>query len=79
MSELERITCEEAFHRLDDFLDHELSATEMRLVREHLEICANCSREFTFERSVIAGVREKLSRIEVPPDLLDRITGGLGS
>ena len=75
--DLDRITCEEAFRRLDDFLDHELSDKEMRLVREHLEICAHCSREFRFERSVIARVREKLGRIEVPADLLARITRGL--
>ena len=76
-NDLDRMTCEEAFRRLDDFLDHELSDKEMGLVREHLEICAHCSREFGFERSVIARVREKLGRIDVPADLLARITDGL--
>ena len=71
---LDRLTCEEAFRRLDDFLDHELSPDEMRLVQEHLETCAQCSREFHFEQSVITGVRDKLARIDAPPDLLSRIT-----
>ena len=70
---LNRTTCEEAFRRLDDFLDRRLTQTEMRLIEEHLEICAACTREFTFETSVLSGVRQKLRQLSVPPDLLSRI------
>jgi anti-sigma factor (TIGR02949 family) len=70
---VDRLTCEETFCRLDDYLDRELSAEEMRLVREHLEICAVCAREFGFERAVIERVRATLARIDVPPDLKRRI------
>jgi anti-sigma factor (TIGR02949 family) len=70
---LNRATCEAAFRRLDDFLDRRLSHTEMRLIEEHLEICAACAREFTFEASVLSGVRRKLHQLTVPPDLLARI------
>jgi len=73
MTHLNRYTCEEAFRRLDDYLDHELSPEEMELVREHLEICAGCAREFNFERSVIQGVEEKLQQIELPDTLQSRI------
>jgi len=73
MTPLSRYTCEEAFRRLDDYLDHELSAEEMELVREHLEICAGCAREFNFERSVIQGVEEKLQQIDVPDTLQQQI------
>jgi anti-sigma factor (TIGR02949 family) len=73
MTPLSRYTCEEAFRRLDDYLDHELSAEEMELVREHLEICAGCAREFNFERSVIQGVEEKLQQIDLPDTLQSRI------
>lgn len=73
----DRMTCEEAFRRLDDFIDRELSAEEMRLVQEHLAICAQCTREFNFELSVIDGVRDKLSRIAAPPSLLGRIAGAI--
>ena len=38
----DRFTCEEIFARLDDYLDRELSADEMRMVKEHLETCAAC-------------------------------------
>jgi anti-sigma factor (TIGR02949 family) len=70
---LNRTTCEEAFRRLDDFLDRRLPRAEMHSIEEHLEICAACAREFTFEASVLSGVRQKLRQLSVPPDLLARI------
>ena len=78
MTHLSRYTCEEAFRRLDDYLDRELSAEEMTLVREHLEICAGCAREFTFEDSVLRGVKDRLRQIDLPPSLQARILGVLG-
>lgn len=71
---LNRTTCEAAFRRLDDYLDRRLPHAEMHLIEEHLEICAACAREFTFEASVLTGVRQKLRQLSVPPDLLTRIT-----
>ena len=73
MTHLNRYTCEEAFRRLDDYLDRELSAEEMTLVHEHLDICAGCAREFNFEASVLRGVRAKLRQIDVPESLQSRI------
>jgi anti-sigma factor (TIGR02949 family) len=74
MSEpLDRMTCESAFRRLDDFLDRQLNAEETRLVEAHLHICEACTREFAFEASVLAGVRRKLQTLSAPPDLLARI------
>jgi len=70
---LDRATCEEAFRRLDDYLDRQLTADEARLIEEHLRECAACSREFVFEASVIRAVRSKLRRLEAPPALLDQI------
>ena len=77
MTHFSRYTCEEAFRRLDDYLDRELSAEETALVNEHLEICAGCAREFNFEESVLKGVRAKLRQIELPPTLQARILGVL--
>jgi anti-sigma factor (TIGR02949 family) len=74
---LNRHTCEEAFRRLDDFLDRRLSPEETRLVEEHLQICAACTQEFNFEASVIKGVRRKLRHLEAPPDLLGRVLSQL--
>ena len=77
MTQLDRYTCQEAFRRLDDFLDRELSPEEMRLVREHIELCAVCAAEFDFERSVVNGMRRKLRQVDLPPDLIARVLGGL--
>ena len=78
MTHLSRYTCEEAFRRLDDYLDRELSTEEMALVHEHLDICAGCAREFNFEASVLRGVREKLRQIDLPDSLQARILAALG-
>ncbi len=71
---IDRATCEDAFRKLDDYLDRRLTPLEMRLVEEHLETCEACTREFTFEASVLAAVRRKIERVEAPPDLLARIS-----
>ena len=78
MTHFNRYTCEEAFRRLDDYLDRELSPEEMTLVHEHLEICAGCAREFNFEASVLRGVRDTLRQIDLPDSLQARILAALG-
>jgi anti-sigma factor (TIGR02949 family) len=72
MSVLRRYTCEEAFRRLDDYLDGELSGPALELVVQHLELCDRCAREFNFEASVLDGVRAKLRQVDVPTSLLER-------
>ena len=74
---LNRHTCEEAFRRLDDYLDRRLSADEVRKIEEHLHICDACTREFTFEASVLDGVKHKLRHLAAPPELLSRILAQL--
>ena len=73
MPEITPYSCADAFRRLDDFLDRELSAEELDQVRRHLEVCAVCSAEFRFEASVIRSVRSKLERLVAPPDLHARV------
>ena len=77
MSRLDRTNCEEAFRRLNDYLDHRLGPEELRIIEEHLEICAWCAREFNFEASVLYGVKKKMRELEVPPDLLSKILSQL--
>ena len=69
----DRITCEEAFRRLDAFLDRELAPFELQRVEEHLETCVSCAREFTFEADVLHQVRQRVRRVAAPPALIDRI------
>jgi anti-sigma factor (TIGR02949 family) len=79
MSHIDRYTCEEAFLRLDDFLDRELPPEEMECVQQHLETCAICASEVDFERTVIDDVRGKLRRIRAPGDLMSRISSLIAS
>lgn len=77
MSPLDRLTCEEVFRRLDDYLDRELSADEMRLMKEHLDTCAQCAREHAFDRRMLDDVRDKLHHIAAPSDLKSRIAAAI--
>jgi anti-sigma factor (TIGR02949 family) len=77
MRRIDRYTCDETFQRLDDYLDRELSPEEMRLVQEHLEVCAYCMLEFAFEANVLREVREKLTSVRVPEGLTSKVLGAL--
>jgi anti-sigma factor (TIGR02949 family) len=77
MTEVTRFTCEEVFRRLDDYLDRELSPEEMRLVREHLDVCAVCTAEYRFEQEVLDDVKGKLRRLTAPPGLLDKVQAAI--
>jgi anti-sigma factor (TIGR02949 family) len=77
MSRLDRSNCEEAFRRLDDFLDRRLTPEELRLIEEHLAVCDWCTREFTFEASVLNGIKQKLRKLDAPPELLSKVLSQL--
>ncbi len=77
MTRLDRTNCEEAFRRLDDFLDRRLTPDEMRIIQEHLDICAWCTREFSFEASVLQGVKRKVRQLDAPTDLVSKILSQL--
>ena len=76
---IDRYTCEEVFRRMDDFLDRELAADEVARVRDHLETCAVCAGEYTFEGAVLRELKAKLRRVAVPEDLRRRIEQRLTS
>lgn len=69
----DRFTCEEVFRRLADYLDHALSPDELRLVREHLEICAVCAGEYRFEENLMTEIQAKVRQVEMPADLMQRV------
>ena len=77
MSPLDRYRCEEVFRRMDEFIDRELAAHEAALVREHLETCAACASEYSFEENVLLTVKAKLRRVAVPAELRARIERSL--
>ena len=71
------LTCKEALERLDDYVDRELGEEESKHVRRHLRVCHACARKFAFEENLVRNVREKLGRIEAPPDLLKDVMSAL--
>jgi anti-sigma factor (TIGR02949 family) len=68
-----RLTCQETFRRLDDYLDRELSVEEASAVEAHLRECEMCMREYAFEGTLLQGIRQKLQRLAAPSDLGARI------
>lgn len=79
MTRLHAFSCQEAYARLADFVDRELSPEEMALVKLHLDDCAGCVQEFRFEEGMLQCIRERLTRVAIPPDLTRRILGALAS
>lgn len=71
------LSCAECFRQLNDYLDRELSAEEATAVTEHLEQCGHCTGEFAVEREVLAAIRDKLARSNMPPGLMARISARL--
>ena len=74
MSKDECYSCEEAFHKLDDYIGRALTDEEVAMIEQHLEGCVGCAGEYRFESSLIEGIREKLKKIDLPPDLMKRIS-----
>ena len=67
------LSCHETFLRLNDYVDRELSPAEHDAVAAHLFECANCASLFKFEANIVADLKAKLSRIQLPPTLKDRV------
>jgi len=74
VTEHRHLACEEVFRRLDDYLDRQLDPGEVPQVEQHLAECEMCAREYRFEASVLAGIRKKVRRIQLPPDLMGRLS-----
>ncbi|NNG17191.1 MAG: hypothetical protein HKM89_11990 [Gemmatimonadales bacterium] len=77
MTDQTYLTCEEMFRHLEDYLDHELRAEEVERVEAHLAICEICAKEYAFEGNLLDGIRKKLTRAKMPPDLARRIAATL--
>ena len=70
---LQRLTCEDAIRRLDDYADRSLPPEELSLVEAHLEECLHCARQFQFEEALIDGLKTRLRRLSIPRRLLRSI------
>jgi anti-sigma factor RsiW len=72
-------TCRETLMRLNDYLDRELTPREMRLVERHLKICHRCASKFAFEAELLTELRAKLTHLDIPSDLMARISDSLAA
>ncbi len=68
-------SCEEAVRRLNEYLDHELSEAEHAVVLKHLELCRPCLRRFTFEKTLIVSLRQKITVQCMPFTLREKLHG----
>ena len=74
MSDSERqVTCEAILGRLDDYIDRELSPSDLLMVEQHIEECLRCAGRYRYEISLIREVRRRLRGIRLPADLMARI------
>ena len=72
-------TCRESLQRLDDYLDRELEAREVRIVEKHLKICRQCARKFAFEADLVREIKLKLQRVQMPEELSGRVAAALAN
>jgi len=66
-------SCEEAVKRLNEYLDHEMTAAERADVLKHLEICRPCLSRFTFEQTLVVSLRQKVSVMCIPSTLREKL------
>jgi anti-sigma factor (TIGR02949 family) len=59
MSETHDIGCEQALKRLVEFVDRELSESQLDSVEQHLRVCRDCCSRMEFE----SRLKERLSTL----------------
>jgi anti-sigma factor (TIGR02949 family) len=72
MTEARGIDCEEALHRLLEYLDAELDRQSQHEMEQHLERCRSCFSRVEFEKRLKAHTKE-LRAEPVSPELEVRI------
>ncbi len=65
--------CGWAMDRLHEYVDRELSDTEMAEVQQHLEDCPPCGRHFHFQEQLKVLVYRKACPEKAPAHLVSRI------
>lgn len=65
--------CGLVMQRVYEYLDGELALSELADIRQHLEECGPCLREFGVEDEVKALVRRACAQEQTPTGLRDRV------
>jgi anti-sigma factor (TIGR02949 family) len=66
-------SCRDTLLCLDEYVDRSLSPEELERVEAHLAACLQCAEKFQFEAGLVPGIRSRLQRRSLPPDLLRAI------
>jgi len=69
--------CDQAIHRVYEYLDGELTVWRRRAIARHLDECPPCAKGFVFEIELRRVIVSKC-RDEVPTELRSRIADALG-
>ena len=64
--------CREVVDLLSDYIEGNLSDTEIAAIRKHLEGCANCKTFFDSLKTTVR-LTKRIEPEEVPSDVVDRL------
>ena len=70
--------CSEVLDRVYEYLDGELDRERVHVIKEHLEECSPCLREFGLEEAVKAIVKRSCSD-PAPPDLRAKVLSNIAA
>jgi len=73
MAEVAGTDCSEVLHRVYEYLDGEMTATDTQKIRQHLDECAPCLREYDLDLVVKALVKRSCECEEAPVALRTQI------
>jgi anti-sigma factor (TIGR02949 family) len=71
------VTPAHVLDQLDDYLDAELPARDLRRIRAHLAACAACAAEYHRAAEAIETIRRRLRQVTVPVGLRARLAVAL--
>ncbi len=67
------VECSEVLDRVYEYLDGELDRDRVHVIKEHLDECAPCLREFGLEEAVKALIKRSCGRDDVPVYLRHKV------
>ena len=73
MNEFAGADCSEVLHRVYEYLDGEMSADDTAKIRQHLDECAPCLKEYDLDQVVKAVVKRSCQCEEAPVTLRTQI------
>ena len=70
--------CDDALHRVYEYLDGEMSTDDCRKIQAHLDDCGPCLRQYNLDQALKAVIKRSCGHEEAPVELrmtiLSRIT-----